>query len=318
MSDTEPNELRCETCGKKLIYVDTPDTNNGFWSCPNPCTPKYVLEYLDSINPEDFLDPVWDELQPSDTISNDEDEYFFDYGEIFDDEYYSSFESFQLPQVDWEAESLNHFLYLKAKYCIEPYDKNFPLSKLVPILIKLDRNLIPDENEIKWLLANNVFSLAALIYLRKFETDRFLWNLIKAKKFFRLAGLLNASLSLVINFIPADMKILSALNVVHGAALRAVSMLTEAEKCAQAAIKSDNTNFYAYNLLGAIYFQMRQYGQGLYYYQLAINYGSDTKRHERVIDQDMQNDLLIKQEVAAFLLKEDPVRYSWVRKYLPS
>jgi len=300
----------CETCGKELVY----DSDNEIWKCPYECAPKYVLDNLDNFSPEQNIEP--DLVPPPETISENQDEIFYDYSDLIELDNYIECDASQLSQMKLEAESIEHFSNLKTKYHVEWYSEISPLSTLFPILLKLEDNSLPDDNEIYWLISQQINYVAAYCYLLKYQFHRKQWDFIRACKFFRKANFPEIALNLKIDFTPKDIVVWTALMTTRGAAFRALLMLDEAEQCARQVLHYVANNFFAYNLLGAIYFQKNLFEEGFEYFRLAVLYGGEIKYHRSVIEQGIIDKLMDGERVAKYLLQIDPIKYSWARRHL--
>ena len=109
-------------------------------------------------------------------------------------------------------------------------------------------------------------------------------------------------------------KLNSAICTTHGGVMRDLKRFGEALKLGEQAHALTPQDFRPCTLLGAVNIEMGNYGIGKNWYDKAEELGAS----ERSIDYDLRGiflraDKAKREEIRAFLLREDPERYKWVR-----
>lgn len=111
-------------------------------------------------------------------------------------------------------------------------------------------------------------------------------------------------------------RLSSAICTTHGGVMRDLGRLSEALKLGGQAHALTPKDFRPCTLLGAVSFEMEDYDEGRDWYAMAGKRGAS----ERSIDDDLRGllrraDKARREDMKAFLLSDDPVRYRWVRDF---
>lgn len=269
-------------------------------------------ELLELIEHEDPIDPLF--------IDFDDDEFVCK----FDNENSDWIADNERHQQNLEKESAIHFANLKIKYKVTSYQDRDPISPLYKILLQLENATKISEIsnfDIEWLEKENLFFIVAQSYEKNFHLSREGWNLVKACKFYRYAGYPCASLEISKYYYSPNpnRKLLAAIFTIRGAAFRDLRQFQSAILCGEAALNLDPDSFYACNMIGATYFQLSDYETGYAYFQLALKKGGTPAFQNKLLENQIKiSEMDHKIKAAQFLLRQDPTRYSWARKYLGS
>ena len=224
------------------------------------------------------------------------------------------------------------FAALKRKYDASDYKDNSPTSLLYEILLKLEKKERIEPKEVVWLRENRLLYPAHKIFIayhtieatfgeQEYKRTGNKWNLVNASSHWRKADkpqrALEVTEKLDIDKIKED-KLKSAIMTTRGGAFRDLAQLKDAENCARKAIEYQPNSHHPYTLMGAIYYDRRQYSEGDRWFNEAIKRGAKTEDIDAEIKKVVRDtkDKNQRQEVAEYLLKKDPVRYDWVRAYL--
>jgi hypothetical protein len=256
-------------------------------------------------------------------------------------------QTLSLTEIDWlkqnERENIlqvnqkQHFAKLKSKYGVSDYQDKSPSSQLYAILQKLAQGKRLEPTEVAWLEETHHFyssrrrlfsgqillayhRIEAIFYERAYKRTGHKWHLPSASSHWRRAGKPQKALELTdeIDFEQIkENRLKSALLTTRGGAFRDLSRLDDAETCARCAIKYQPNSHHPYTLMGAICYERGQYSEGDKWFQKAIQRGASPR------DQDAEIKRIVKkanreqrQEVIEYLLKKDPVRYSWAKSML--
>ncbi|HAZ49835.1 MAG TPA: hypothetical protein DDW76_09030 [Cyanobacteria bacterium UBA11369] len=224
------------------------------------------------------------------------------------------------------------FAALKRKYDASDYKDNSPTSLLYEILLKLEKRERIEPKEVVWLRENRLLypdhkifiayhTIEATFGEQEYKRTGNKWNLVNASSHWRKADkpqrALEVTEKLDIDKIKED-KLKSAIMTTRGGAFRDLAQLKDAENCARKAIEYQPNSHHPYTLMGAIYYDRRQYSEGDRWFNEAIKRGAKTEDIDAEIKKVVRDtkDKNQRQEVAEYLLKKDPVRYDWVRAYL--
>lgn len=239
-----------------------------------------------------------------------------------------------------------HFNQLKEKYEVEAFSDDFPESKLYLILQKLDNNKRLDTTEIVYLQENKLptnqrlynfeykektlfsgkiyicyHTIEAQFYEDDYKKTGNRWNLPNISSHWRKAQQPKKALQSTenINFdqLKED-KLKSAILTTRGGSFRDIDNLNEAEKCARQAIKFQPSSHHPYTLMGAICFDRYQYNEGEKWFAEAIKRGASPNSIDSEIKKSIERmkDKQKRDKIIKDLLKKDPQRYNWARKYL--
>ena len=103
----------------------------------------------------------------------------------------------------------------------------------------------------------------------------------------------------------------------RGGALRDINRLEEAKNCALEAIEHFPDRHDPYTLMGALCYDKRSYEEGDQWFEEAV------KRGAKFDDQDAEIRRILRKmkgqerkELIDHLLKKDPSRFSWVKKFV--
>ncbi len=224
-----------------------------------------------------------------------------------------------------ELQTIEHFEKLKLKYSAEGYADTDPLSDLYLILLNIELTTQLDDKAISWLDKNQLYKTLSLYFEKKYKINGNLWDLVLAAKHARKGDLPERALDLTNIILTDDIneignRVLSALYTVRGATFRYMGRFAEAIEMGNRAINLPlENNFYPYNLLGGIYYDIGDPQKGDEYFKIAENLGSSKAAIDKAIEKSFSKaDDDTKRNNAEYLLKQDPARYNWVKKYLQS
>lgn len=210
-------------------------------------------------------------------------------------------------QTEYETDAEIAFEQLKKKYHVAGYKDSSPLSRLNRILMEIDSGNTLAEADLTWLNVEKLFPALAFYYGRNGKLASAGSNWRKAKNPQQAIDITEDAKSRN-NPVTLTMR---------GGAFRDLGEMDEAEKCGLKAIKLAPDDFHPYNLLAAVYYQRGLPEEGEKYFERARNLGS------RPADEDNNIKSAIemagageKLRVAEYLLKKDPERYRWARKYI--
>lgn len=208
-------------------------------------------------------------------------------------------------------------------------------KKLRDILEKVNRRIRLSQDELAWLMVSrggldsgyytqqlreNYHKIEAEYYLVKYQESKNPWDIINSSSHFRKCNCANIANSFLaelnsLNF--KAKKLESAFNTTYGGVKRDLGAYNEAIVLGNKAHTLTPNDFRPCTLLGAVNIEMGHYDEGQSWYQKAIERGASIKS----VDDDLRS--IFKrsekskcQELALFLLKREPERYDWVKKYL--
>ncbi len=212
------------------------------------------------------------------------------------------------------------FAYLRKKYRSNSYEDHSPLSNLYRILIMLEEHEELGEEDLNWLENRKLFCPLAVHYERlALDEEEPSWNLPKASSYWRKAGYPNRALTITAGKESYDKKLLSAIKTSRGGAFRDLKMLQDALCLAGEAIELSPRDYYAYNLMGALYYQTGEPLRGDEFFDKAIKLGSSVQETKVYMEGALrQADREEQLKTAQYLLEKDPTKYAWVRRYLYS
>jgi tetratricopeptide (TPR) repeat protein len=220
-------------------------------------------------------------------------------------------------QLALEARDRRHFAEMKRKYGAVQSGDDSPVSPLYRILLLLEDGDLPGAEDILWLEQEHLDSVVAIVREREYERTQDLWSMVKASSKWQDAGNHERALGLTCGVTASDPKLMGALLTTRGRAYRHLRDLDQAEQCARDAIALNPTSFYAYNLLGAIYYQRGYPEDGDEQFQKALELGASDAGTDREIEAAVRiADRQQQRDVARFLLSKDASRYRWAEHYL--
>jgi predicted glutamine amidotransferase len=224
-----------------------------------------------------------------------------------------------------------HFAALKSKYGVSDYRDKSPSSRLYAILKKLDNGKRLEPIEVAWLTGKKLFypesqifttyhQIEATFYEQAYKRTGNHWKLPTASSHWRSAKEPEHALTLTenINFDNIkENKLKSALLTTRGGAFRDILKLNQAEQCALQAIKYQPSSHHPYTLMGAICYERGEYDEGDRWFKKAIKRGASPRDQDAEIKRVLKKaDKKKRREMVKYLLKTDPVRYKWAKKYL--
>lgn len=234
-------------------------------------------------------------------------------------------EKFELDKKLEEENKRKFEEWLKYKKLCDKYNVILYNSKEKNINESLYRILKIVENhedigfvEIMYLEANDyIYSyLLAIIFKEKYTRNNEEWDLIKASKYFRMAGYPQKALDITENFISEDKQIKSAYWTTRGGAYRDLLKYDLARKCANKAILINPTSYYPYNLIGAIEFSEKNFASSMKNFKRAAMLGAKTiglSKEEIIETMETLSDLQ-KNYIKSQLLEINYSKYKWVNE----
>ena len=217
-----------------------------------------------------------------------------------------------------EKSALLHCKELCTKYGVLVSQLDTSVGLLYVILLKLEGKETLTQEDLGYLEKRKAFYAMAEYYKQQTrQSQPNLWDYPKAAKYYRKAEKPIEALEISEGVKPSDPKIYSAILVSRGAAYRDLKNLPRAESYAVKALNFNSRSFYAYNLLGAIAYQLGDPEKGEKYFHKAIQLGSRPQVIDAAIRDAMQRaDQKEKLTTARYLLNKDPKRYGWAKYYL--
>ncbi|QOJ23520.1 MAG: hypothetical protein HRU78_07560 [Gammaproteobacteria bacterium] len=216
---------------------------------------------------------------------------------------------------------------LRRRYGLDQSIEKEFFARLMGILHRLDGGNRLADDDIVWLTTDGeeyyTESLQAAFhereaefYAAEYKRTNDLWNTVNASGHYRKCNQSKKAHELL-NSIPAARRIAPKLNsaicTTHGGVMRDLNRFDEALKFGEQAHALTPKDFRPCTLLGAVNIEMGNYSAGSEWYKKAKELGAS----ERSIDRDLRGIILRadetkRQEIKAFLLRENPSRYKWV------
>lgn len=214
---------------------------------------------------------------------------------------------------------------LLKKYQIDVVDE-VDAPRMMQILDRLENGAGLADDDVVWLKKRNHFSSAirrvfheneAELCRKEFEKTGDIWQAINANSHFRKANLSEKGLALVesINFNSLKDKLQhSALLTTKVGSYRDLGRLPEALSVAEEAHALNPKSYHPCTLLGAIHYELREFGLGDSWFAKAVERGAK----QDIVDGELRSLLRRvstekKREIAEHLLRSDPQRYAWVK-----
>jgi hypothetical protein len=208
-------------------------------------------------------------------------------------------------------------------------------QKLTDILGKLDRRIRLSQDELAWLMVSRVglysgyytqrmrekyHRIEAEYYLAKYKKTKNPWDIINSSSHFRKCNCANKANSILVKICTSKFKtkkIESAFNTTYGGVKRDIGANNEAIALGNKAHTLTPDDFRPCTLLGAVNIELGHYAEGQAWYQKATERGAS----EKSVDDDLRSifkrsEKSKRKDLAVFLLKREPERYGWVKKYL--
>ena len=195
------------------------------------------------------------------------------------------------------------------------------LALLIPILEKLDSRQLLVNDELALLEKEELDNVLATYFYRLYQGGRDAWNLVRACRHLRRAGLSDKVLKVTDPFLSTRSptlpeRPLSALLTTRGGAYRDMGNLSAAQELAERAI-AIHPSQYPHNL-GAVFYEEGNPVEGDRHFDIAATYGASPSMREHEIRAALKAAPdSIRERVARHLLKKDAEMYSWVVRYLP-
>lgn len=218
---------------------------------------------------------------------------------------------------------------LRARYGLDEFIEQDCFAQLMDILRRIDGgNRLTDE-DVVWLTTkgrayySDELQIAhhareAQFHAGEYKRTGDPWNAVNASSHYRKCEQAGSAHELLTS-IPAERqkatKLRSAISTTHGGVMRDLRRWDEALRFGSQAHALTPNDFRPCTLLGAVNFELGHYDLGRDWYAKATERGAN----ERSIDHDLRGILLRadqakRDEITAFLLRDDPIRYGWVRK----
>jgi len=231
-------------------------------------------------------------------------------------------------------QGLEHYAVLTKKYDLSDSQHKPPSyhSSLYAILKKLDKGERLEPKDFAWLTGEQLIypetqifttyhEIEATFYEEEYKRTKNKWNLANASSHWRKAEQPKRALKqTALNFEKLkDGKLKSALQTTRGGTFRDIGKLGDAERCARQAIEYNPRSHHPYTLMGAICYERGEYYEGDEWFAKAIKRGASPRDQDAEIKRVLKNadkDKKKRREIVEYLLKKDPVRYKWVKKYL--
>ncbi len=217
---------------------------------------------------------------------------------------------------------------LRMRYGLDQFIERQFFARLMDILHRLDGGNRLSDEDILWLttegkdyyteiLQEAFHEREAEFYTAEYKRTSDPWNAVNASGHYRKCNQARKAHDLLTS-IPDERrkapKLNSAICTTHGGVMRDLNRLDEALKLGDQAHALTPQDFRPCTLLGAVNIEMGNYGIGKDWYDKAKERGAS----KRSIDYDLRGiflraDKAKREEIRAFLLREDPERYKWVR-----
>lgn len=218
---------------------------------------------------------------------------------------------------------------LRARYGLDQFIETEDFSRVMGILRNLDRGQRLADDDSLWLQTSGIEYFSdqlrvafhqreAVYFSSEYERTGDPWHAINASSHYRKCKKPRAA-DVLLNSIPTQRqnvaKLQSALATTHGGVKRDLGYFHEALKLGTKAHDITPRDFRPCTLLGAVNFELGNYTEGQAWYGKAMDRGAK----ERDVDYDLRGifaraNQTQRQEIRAFLLAEDPVRFKWVAK----
>lgn len=204
---------------------------------------------------------------------------------------------------------------------------------LLAILQKLNENKRLTEEQTIWLetigrehhyfrkdgkIYQQYHRLEAEYYVDLYQKDKRIWHLINASSHFRKANLAQKAHDLlfsnVLNKIPHwDRKLRSAFWTTFGGVKRDLGLFHDGINMAYEAHELAPKDYRPCTLLGALYFEIRQYNEGTEWFEKAEERGASKHNSDAEIKAIYHKaNKEDKAKLKDYLLKLDPSRYAWL------
>lgn len=235
----------------------------------------------------------------------------------------ADFESLRAPVR--HRQNINRRRMLWEKYGID-YVESPDMRRMMLVLDRLENGGGLAESDVVWLKTRNHFSSEirrvfheneAELCRKEFEKTGDIWQAINANSHFRKANLSEKGLALVESIRTDGLKDKlqhSALLTTKGGSCRDLGRLPEALGVAEKAHTLNPKSYHPCTLLGAIHYELREFGLGDAWFAKAVERGAK----QDIVDGELRSLLRRvgpekQKEIADHLLRSDPRRYAWVK-----
>lgn len=162
-------------------------------------------------------------------------------------------------------------------------------------------------------------ALEAAALTKAWESSGDTWNAVNASGHWRKAGEPERALRLTdaaLAKVGSNPKLRSALATTRGGAMRDLRRLDEAKALASEAHQLTSSDYRPCTLLGAVYIELGDLPAGHEWYAKAESLGAP----RQAIDHElrgllMRSSIQEQQRIREFLLRQDPERFSWLRRW---
>ncbi len=218
---------------------------------------------------------------------------------------------------------------LRQKYGLSHFIEEDDFPKLMNILRRVDNGERLSEKDVVWLTTegNDYFTTElregfhkneADFYAGKFKKSKDLWSAVNASSHYRKcrkAKTADSMLSKIDVSVLKNIKLKSAICTTYGGVKRDLQEWDAALCLGEQAHLLTPQDFRPCTLIGAVNMEIGQYDLGQSWYEKAIKRGYS----ERQMDDDLRSIFMRaekakKESLRDYLLKIDPVRYSWTKK----
>lgn len=215
---------------------------------------------------------------------------------------------------------------LWEKYEID-YIESHEMHRMVKTLLKLEEGNRLEEQDILWLSTNRYFSEypmikqifhknEALFYRQCFEKNGDPWQAVNASSHYRKASLSTEALKILSKVDVTSQRnkhLRSALCTTKGGCKRDLHQFDDAIQLAETAHFFDSDSFHPCTLLGAVYYEIGNYGLGDEWFAKAEERGATIDNVDNELRYIFNRaDKTKQEELKRHLLSVDSARYSWV------
>ena len=217
---------------------------------------------------------------------------------------------------------------LRARYGLDQFIEEQFFGRLMEILRRADDGVRIPPEEAVWLTTKGrgyftkeleaaYHALEAEFLIGEHQRTKDPWAAVSASSHLRKCGRSSQADDLL-SSIPQDRlklpKLRSAICTTRGGALRDMGHLDDALALGQQAHALTPRDFRPCTLLGAVHMEMQDYEAAKSWYEKAVERGAT----ERSIDSElraifMRADKEKRAQIKQFLLREDPLRFAWVK-----
>jgi O6-methylguanine-DNA--protein-cysteine methyltransferase len=224
--------------------------------------------------------------------------------------------------------SVNKAEKLRGKYDLEQYIEEADFPKVMKILRKVDSGSRLSKEELVWLLGSEKYYTSELkegyhrnearFYATQYSKTKDYWSAINASSHYRKCGEAGTADSMLTAIDVSGLKnkkLKSALFTTHGGAKRDLEQKNEALNLGKQAHFLTPRDFRPCTLLGAVNLEIGNIELGHSWFNKAIERGYDESSMDNELRSIfMRADKSTKEALRDYLLKEDPIRYSWAKK----